>query len=286
MSGRPATMANVMKNVKPLLKWVGGKRQLLPEIHAALPAEGFDGYFEPFLGGGAVLFSLTPHKATVNDLNTELINVYETVRDDVAGLIELLQTYPNEEDFFYEMRSKDRDSSFAHMTRTERAARTVYLNKTCYNGLYRVNNAGQFNSPFGRYANPAICDEETLRAVSEYLNSNKVSFNTGDYAAILKDAKEGDFVYFDPPYDPVNPTSNFTGYQSGGFGREDQLRLKGVCDELDAAGVKFLLSNSATDFIQEIYSEYEISIVGATRAINSVASKRGKVDEVLVRNYG
>lgn len=270
--------------IKPLLKWVGGKRQLLPAIHAALPE--FNHYYEPFLGGGAVLFSLTPEKATVNDLNSELINVYETVRDDVDGLISLLSTYPNEEDFFYEMRGKDRDSSFAHMTRTERAARTIYLNKTCYNGLYRVNNAGQFNSPFGRYANPAICDEEPLRGVSGYLNDNEVSFHTGDYAAILQDAKEGDFVYLDPPYDPVNPTSNFTGYQSGGFGREDQLRLKEVCDKLDAAGVKFLLSNSATDFIQEIYSAYEIDIVGATRAINSVASKRGKVDEVLVRNYG
>ena len=165
----------------------------------------------------------------------------------------------------------------------ERAARTIYLNKTCYNGLYRVNNSGQFNAPFGRYANPKICDEPNLRAVSQYLSSHDVTFFNGDYAAV--EANEGDFVYFDPPYDPVNPTSNFTGYQSGGFGRADQIRLKETCDALNARGVKFLLSNSATDFIKELYADYRVEIVGATRAVNSVASKRGKVDEVLVRNY-
>lgn len=275
-----------MKNVKPLLKWVGGKRQLLPEIKDALPAAGFKRYFEPFVGGGAVLFELTPQRASVNDLNTELITVYEEVRDHVDELIALLATYPNEADFFYEMRGLDREPGFAKFTRVERAARTIYLNKTCYNGLYRVNNAGQFNAPFGRYANPAICDEPTLRAVSEYLNASDVEFHTGDYAAILDSAREGDFVYFDPPYDPVNPTSNFTGYQSGGFGRGDQVRLKETCDALNSRGVKFLLSNSATDFIKELYGEYRVDIVGATRAVNSVASKRGKVDEVLVRNYG
>ncbi|WP_293770463.1 DNA adenine methylase [uncultured Corynebacterium sp.] len=275
-----------MKNVKPLLKWVGGKRQLLPEIKDALPAAGFKRYFEPFVGGGAVLFELTPQHASVNDLNTELITVYEEVRDHVDELIALLATYPNEADFFYEMRGLDREPGFAKLTRVERAARTIYLNKTCYNGLYRVNNAGQFNAPFGRYANPAICDEPTLRAVSEYLNASDVEFHTGDYAAILDSAREGDFVYFDPPYDPVNPTSNFTGYQSGGFGHGDQVRLKETCDALNSRGVKFLLSNSATDFIKELYGEYRVDIVGATRAVNSVASKRGKVDEVLVRNYG
>ncbi|MDO5031070.1 DNA adenine methylase [Corynebacterium sp.] len=274
-----------MKNVKPLLKWVGGKRQLLPEIHAALPEEGFGRYFEPFLGGGAVLFSLTPDKASVNDLNTELITVYEVVRDEVEELIALLRGYPNEEEFFYQMRGLDREPGFAALTPVQRAARTIYLNKTCYNGLYRVNNAGQFNAPFGRYANPAICDEPTLRAVSTYLREAEVEFHNGDYAAILSQATRGDFVYFDPPYDPVNPTSNFTGYQSGGFGRADQIRLKETCDELDARGVNFLLSNSATEFIKELYRDYEVGIVGATRAVNSVASKRGKVDEVLVRNY-
>lgn len=268
--------------MKPLLKWVGGKRQLLPAIHSMLP-ESYDTYVEPFLGGGAVLFSLAPERARVNDLNTELITVYEVVRDDVDELIELLRGYPNESDFFYSMRALDRSPEFAHLSRVERAARTIYLNKTCYNGLYRVNNAGQFNAPFGRYANPTICDEPNLREVSAYLASHDVAFSNGDYAAL--EANEGDFVYFDPPYDPVNPTSNFTGYQSGGFGRADQIRLKETCDALDARGVKFLLSNSATDFITELYADYRVETVKATRAVNSVASKRGKVNEVLVRNY-
>lgn len=275
-----------MNNVKPLVKWVGGKRQLLPQIHAGLPAGGFNHYFEPFLGGGAVLFSLLPAKATVNDLNSELINLYQVVRDDVDAIIELLATYPNDKDFFLELRAKDRDAAaWDAMTEVERAARTVYLNKTCYNGLYRVNAAGQFNSPFGKYAKPKICDEPTLRAVSEYLSSNQVTFHNGDYAAILKDAQEGDFVYFDPPYDPVNQTSSFTGYAAGGFNRSEQIRLKEACDSLDARGVNFMLSNSATEFIQDLYADYNVSIVGATRAINSVAHKRGKVDEVMVRNY-
>ncbi len=274
-----------MTELKPLVKWVGGKRQLLKDIHAALPGQGFNHYFEPFLGGGAVFFSLAPRHATVNDLNSELVNVYTTVRDEVEALIEELSAYPNEAEFFYELRAKDRTPEFAAFTPVQRAARTIYLNKTCYNGLYRVNNAGQFNAPFGRYANPAICDEPTLRAASAYLRGADVDFHTGDYAQILDQARAGDFVYLDPPYDPVNPTSNFTGYQSGGFGRADQVRLKEACDALDDRGVKFMLSNSATEFIQELYAAYNIGIVAATRAVNSVASKRGKVPEVLVTNY-
>ena len=275
-----------MKNVKPLVKWAGGKRQLLPHIHAALPAEAPRRFYEPFIGGGAVLFSLEPARARVNDLNGELINLYEVVRDGVDELIAELAGYPNEAEFFYALRAADRDAQrFAALSPVERAARTLYLNRTCYNGLYRVNAAGQFNAPFGRYKNPTICDEGTLRAVHRYFADNDVAFSQGDFAAAVAEAREGDFVYFDPPYDPVNVTSSFTGYQKGGFDRAEQERLKEVCDDLDRRGVKFLLSNSATDFIRELYADYEVGIVGATRAINSVGSKRGKVDEVLVRNY-
>ncbi|MGV3208624.1 MULTISPECIES: DNA adenine methylase [unclassified Corynebacterium] len=275
-----------MNNLKPLMKWVGGKRQLLPAIRSALPAAGFQRYFEPFLGGGAVLLALAPGKATVNDLNTELINVYRVARDHVDELIGLLAGYPNTPEFFYELRALDRDPEvFAALSAVERAARTVYLNRTCYNGLYRVNSAGQFNAPFGRYKNPTICDEPTLRAVGTYLRDNDVQLLNGDYAVLLEAAQAGDFVYLDPPYDPVNVTSSFTGYAAGGFDRSQQERLKQACDELDARGVNFLLSNSATDFIRDLYADYPTEIVGATRAINSVASKRGKVDEVLVRNY-
>ncbi|MER0079264.1 DNA adenine methylase [Corynebacterium sp. KPL2830] len=275
-----------MNNVKPLVKWAGGKRQLLPHIHAALPAGAPRRYYEPFIGGGAVLFSLTPSSARVNDLNSELINLYEVVREGVDELINLVSTYPNDADFFYQLRAVDRDAErFAALSATERAARTLYLNKTCYNGLYRVNSAGQFNAPFGRYKNPTICDAETLRGVHQYFRDNDVTFTQGDFAAAVAGASEGDFVYFDPPYDPVNVTSSFTGYQKGGFDRAEQERLKAVCDDLDARGVKFLLSNSATEFIRDLYADFSIDTVAATRAINSVGSRRGKVDEVLVRNY-
>lgn len=275
-----------MNNVKPLVKWAGGKRQLLPHIHAALPAGTPRRYYEPFIGGGAVLFSLTPAAARVNDLNSELINLYEVVREGVEELISLVSTYPNDADFFYQLRAVDRDAErFAALSATERAARTLYLNKTCYNGLYRVNSAGQFNAPFGRYKNPTICDADTLRGVHQYLWDNDITFTQGDFAAAVADAGEGDFVYFDPPYDPVNVTSSFTGYQKGGFDRAEQERLKAVCDDLNARGVKFLLSNSATEFIRDLYADYSIDTVAATRAINSVGSRRGKVDEVLVRNY-
>lgn len=275
-----------MNNVKPLVKWAGGKRQLLPHIHAALPAGTPRRYYEPFIGGGAVLFSLTPASARVNDLNSELINLYEVVREGVDELISLVSTYPNDADFFYQLRAVDRDADrFAALSATERAARTLYLNKTCYNGLYRVNSAGQFNAPFGRYKNPTICDADTLRGVHQYFRDNDITFTQGDFAAAVEGAGEGDFVYFDPPYDPVNVTSSFTGYQKGGFDRAEQERLKAVCDDLDARGVKFLLSNSATEFIRELYADFSIDTVAATRAINSVGSRRGKVDEVLVRNY-
>lgn len=275
-----------MTNLKPLVKWVGGKRQLLPHIHAALPATGYSTYFEPFLGGGAVLWSLAPEKAVVNDLNAELINLYTVVRTDVEALIAELQDYPNDEEFFYQLRALDRDAEvFAALSPVKRAARTVYLNKTCYNGLYRVNQAGQFNSPFGRYKKPLICDEKTLNAINIYLRDNDVTFLNGDFKDAVSSAQAGDFVYFDPPYDPVNVTSNFVGYAAGGFGRDNQVLLKELCDELTDRGVKWMLSNSATEFIRELYAEYHVDIVGASRAINSVASKRGKVDEVLVRNY-
>lgn len=275
-----------MTNLKPLVKWVGGKRQLLPHIHAALPAAGYSTYFEPFLGGGAVLWSLAPSKAVVNDLNGELINLYTVVREDVESLIAELHDYPNDEEFFYTLRALDRDTdAFGALSAVKRAARTVYLNKTCYNGLYRVNQAGQFNAPFGRYKKPLICDEKTLQAINAYLRANDVTFLNGDFTDAVASAQSGDFVYFDPPYDPVNVTSNFVGYAAGGFGRANQVELKELCDDLSDRGVNWMLSNSATDFIRDLYSDYHVDIVGASRAINSVASKRGKVDEVLVRNY-
>lgn len=273
------------KLVSPVLKWVGGKRQLLPSIKPMLPKR-ITSYCEPFVGGGAVLFDLQPKKAIVNDINSDLILVYTVIRDNVEALIELLETYPNEEGFYYELRNIDREQEkYDKLSEIERAARVIFLNKTCYNGLYRVNNAGEFNSPFGKYKNPNIVNAPVLRAVSTYFNSSEITFSTTDFELVLEQVRRGTFVYLDPPYDPVSDTSSFTGYSKGGFSREQQIQLRECCDRLNARGVKFMLSNSATDFIREQYSNYHITIVQAKRAINSVASKRGDVDEVIITNY-
>ena len=232
------------------------------------------------------MFHLQPNIAYVNDINTELICVYTAIKDNINELIEELKTYKNESDFFYSIRDWDRDrEKYNSLSVVKRAARILYLNKTCYNGLYRVNNAGEFNSPFGNYRNPNIVNEPVLRAVNAYFNKAKVYFSCLDYVEILENIRKGTFVYLDPPYDPVSETSSFTGYSKGGFSKEDQIRLRKCCDDLDKRGIKFMLSNSATSFIKEQYAAYNIVLVQAKRAINSVGSKRGDVDEVVVRNY-
>lgn len=271
--------------VTPVLKWVGGKRQLLDTLRPLLP-KTINKYCEPFIGGGAMLFDLQPKKALVNDINSDLILVYTVIRDNVDELIQRLEQFENTSKMFYAVRDWDRDRErYYALSDVERAARIIYLNKTCYNGLYRVNNAGEFNSPFGNYKNPNIVNAPVLRAVNAYFNAAEISFSTIDYAELLQTIRRGTFVYLDPPYDPVSDTSSFTGYTRGGFTRDDQIRLRECCDELNRRGVRFMLSNSATDFIREQYAAYNITIVQAKRAINSVATKRGDVDEVVVRNY-
>ncbi len=274
------------KLIVPFLKWVGGKRQLIPEIKKMLP-KGIANrpYYEPFIGGGALLFDLQPKQAVINDYNEELINVYCVIRDNPNELIEDLKKHKNTAEYFYEIRSLDRLPLFNNLTKVERASRIIYLNKTCYNGLYRVNNAGEFNSPFGKYKNPNIINEPVIKAVSKYLNLNKIQISNSDYEVILRDIPANSFVYLDPPYHPVSETSNFTGYIQGGWNESEQLRLRDVCNKLNANGVKFLLSNSASDFIKEIYSAYNIKTVQANRAVNSISSKRGQVDEFLICNY-
>lgn len=274
------------KLVAPVVKWVGGKRQLLDEIIPLLPKR-ITTYCEPFLGGGAVLFSIQPSKAIVNDLNVDLITVYEVIRDDVEALIESLKKHKNTSEYFYTIRDMDRDkASYQALSKIEKASRLIYLNKTCFNGLFRVNSSGEFNSPFGHYKNPNIVNEPILRAVSKYFNANNIVFYSEDFAETLSRVRTGGFVYLDPPYDPVSDTASFTGYNKGGFDRNEQIRLKHCCDELTRRGIKFLLSNSATEFIKELYQEYDITIVKAKRAINADASKRGAIEEVLIRNYG
>ena len=271
--------------VAPVLKWVGGKRQLL-DVLTPLTPKSYKVYCEPFLGGGALLFKLQPQSAIINDANEDLMIVYEAIRDDVENLLSILETHKNDSEYYYKVRDWDRDKDFyAKLSKTEKAARILYLNKTCYNGLFRVNNAGEFNSPFGNYRNPNIVNAPTLKAVSKYFNSAQITISSQDYQTVLKTLPNNSFVYLDPPYDPISNTSNFTGYVKGGFGRDEQIRLRECCDELNSRGIKFMLSNSATDFIKEQYSAYNITIVKARRAINSIATKRGDVEEVVIRNY-
>lgn len=273
--------------LQPVLKWVGGKRQLLPEIRERLP-ETFSTYYEPFVGGGAVLFDTMPKKAVVNDFNEELINMYQVIKTDVEELLELLEVHKekNTSEYFYEIRALDREPHYeTEVSNVEKAARLIYLNKTCFNGLYRVNASGFFNTPYGKYKNPNIVNTKGIMALHNYFNNADIKFKSGDFEDAVKYIRKGSFVYFDPPYAPLTPTSNYTGYTAGGFGKEDQIRLRKLCDKLDKRGVKFLLSNSNVPFIQEQYSDYIIDVVGAKRAINSNGKKRGEVEEVLIRNY-
>ncbi len=279
-------MAKRNKLVMPFLKWVGGKRQLMTEIEPLLPTR-ISTYYEPFVGGGAVFLHTQPKKAVINDYNSELINVYETIRDNVDALITHLATHENSSEYFYQIRGLDRQEGFNELSKVERASRVIYLNKTCFNGLYRVNSSGEFNTPFGRYKNPNIINETVLRAVSNYLQKNDIKLLSGDYQDALKNIRKGSFVYFDPPYDPVSKSSNFTGYVKGGFDDKEQERLRDTCVKLNEKGINFLLSNSATEFMKDLYNhkDFQIIEVGATRHINSVGSKRGEVTEILVRNY-
>lgn len=270
--------------VQPFLKWAGGKRQLLPEIRKYIPTK-INTYYEPFIGAGAVLFDIQPEKAVINDINIELVNVYQVIKDNAVELIEDLKKHENDHEYFYEIRNLDRTPSYLELSPIERASRIIYLNKTCFNGLFRVNSKGQFNVPFGKYKNPQIVNEHVIRAVHSYLSKNDVQILNTDFEKVVEGSKEGDFIYLDPPYDPVSSTSSFTSYSLDGFNREDQQRLKNLFVELDKRGCNVLLSNSATDFIKELYRDYHIEIVSASRHINAKASGRGKIDEVLVMNY-
>ena len=248
--------------------------------------ESFSTYYEPFVGGGAVLFELQPAKAVVNDTNRELINLYMVIKDNVEELITDLKQHCNDKNYFYQLRELDRDrDSYNKLTPVQRASRMIYLNRTCYNGLFRVNKAGEFNTPFGNYKNPRIVDAITLRAVSNYFNRADITFTCRDFEEVLEGAEKGAFVYLDPPYDPVSATANFTDYDRGGFDRDEQIRLKKTCDRLNLKGINFLLSNSATDFIKDLYRDYRIEVIQAKRPINSKADKRGEIDEVLVMNF-
>ena len=273
-------------NPRPFLKWAGGKRQLLPALLSRLPPAGSIGaYHEPFVGGGALFFALyragwlDGRPVHLSDSNEELINAYRVIRDDVNRLLDRLEVHKakHDKDYYYEVRADVPEDP------VDRAARTIYLNKTCFNGLYRVNSKGLFNVPIGRNANPLIVDRANLVAVSKALRD--LDIRVASFEDVLQRAKKGDFVYFDPPYDPVSRSANFTSYGKHGFGPGDQEHLAEVFALLAERGVKALLSNSSTDFIKRLYARFTIEEIPANRAINSKASRRGPVMEVLVRNY-
>lgn len=272
--------------VTPIVKWVGGKRQLLDQIVPRIPKHST--YYEPFVGGGAVLFKTQPKKAVINDSNEELINIYQIIKEQPEELIARLAEHQakNCKEYFYEIRALDRSvEDYMELSRVDRAARIIYLNKTCFNGLFRVNRAGEFNSPWGRYKNPNITNEETIRAMSRYLNQAKVMILCEDYRDSFKGIRKDSFVYLDPPYMPISSSSSFTGYTAAGFGPQQQLELKKQCDLLNKKGIRFLLSNSCCEFIEDLYKDYIVEHVAAKRTINVRADKRGAIDELLIRNY-
>ncbi|MDR0391697.1 MAG: DNA adenine methylase [Planctomycetaceae bacterium] len=274
------------KLVTPFLKWVGGKRQIMDSLIAHLPKDiATRQYVEPFVGGGALLFHLQPKKAIANDFNAELVNVYRVIKNNLNDLIIDLAKHENTTEYFYKIRNIDRTQDYKKLSAIERASRIIYLNKTCFNGLYRVNNAGEFNVPFGNYKNPNIINEPILKAVNEYLNKSEVELLSGDYEIVLDKLGQNTFVYLDPPYHPISTNLNFTGYVQGGWNKYDQIRLKETCDKLNDKGIKFLQSNSSADLIKELYKNYNISIVKANRAINSDGTNRGEVNELLIKNY-
>jgi len=263
---------------KPFVKWVGGKRQLIHELEPRIPTR-FNTYHEPFVGGGALFFHMLPERAILADTNERLVRTYLGIRDDVENVIDLLMSYPHDKDFFMRLRGIDIDSK----TNTEVAAWFIYLNRTGFNGLYRVNRSNVYNVPFGDYDNPMICDAENLRRCAIALRHTEILHTS--FETVLDRTNPGDFVYFDPPYVPLSASSSFTSYTKNGFGMREQEKLRDVARELKAKGVRVLLSNSSAPEVYSLYGSdaFELAAVGATRAINCKATGRGKVQELIIR---
>lgn len=273
-----------MTKVPTLVKWVGGKKQLLSQFDLLFPKE-FNNYFEPFAGGGAVAFYLlktrAPKKVFLSDINEELIDTYNVVKENPEKLIKILKEYKrnHNKENYYVVRAKDPKQ----LSKLERAARFIYLNKTCFNGLYRVNLKGGFNVPMGNYKNPSIVNNKDLTEISNLLKNVQIELK--QFHEAIENAKEGDFVYFDPPYYPLNKTSNFTSYNKDSFLEKEQIELSEIFKKLDERGVKVMLSNSDTEFIKELYKNYNQTFVQAKRMINSNAKKRGAINELVITNY-
>jgi len=272
---------------KPFVKWAGGKSQIIDKLLKYAPHE-FNTYYEPFVGGGAFLFELSPKKAVINDSNQELMNVYKVLCDEdkFKKMCSVLNHYEvcHSEEFFYEIRNKDRNkNTYNRLSDYTKAARTIYLNKACFNGLYRVNSKNEFNVPFGKKTKVNTYEGNNLITVSNYLTMNDIKILNCDFEEAVKDAKKGDFIYFDPPYD--SDTNTFNSYTEDGFGKNEQRRLFEVYKELSDRGCYVMLSNHNTILINELYKDYNINVIEAKRNINANGKKRGKVEEVIITNY-
>lgn len=276
-----------MLKAKPFVKWAGGKRSIIDKLISLVP-EDFKTYYEPFVGGGAMLYELQPKKAVINDYNTELMNVYECIKDEnkFANMCSELNKHEtnHSEDYYYEIRDLDRDKKkFNKLADYKRAARTIYLNKACFNGLYRVNSKNEFNVPSGKKNKVNTYDGPNLGIIHCLLNFNDIKLLSTDFEEAVKNAKKGDFIYFDPPYD--SDTSTFNSYTENGFGKEEQKRLAEVFKDLDKRGCYVMLSNYNTKLIKELYKDFNFNYVEAQRNIGASSKNRGKVEEVIITNY-
>jgi len=273
--------------VKPFVKWVGWKRQLMPILIEEYPLDKkIKKYYEPFLGWGALFLNVQKKNSILSDINKELINAYQVIKDNVNDLIKFLKTLRYDKELFLEIRAWDREEWWEEKYwKIKRAWRFIFLNRTCFNGLYRVNSKGYFNVPFWRYTNPDFIQEENLINLSRLFNFLNIKFKISWFEEVLENAWEGDFIYLDPPYDTINETSNFTSYDKSWFGKELQVTLAETFKKLDKKGAYVMLSNHDTDFIKEIYDWYKFKIVKARRNINSKGDKRGEVNEIIIKNY-
>ena len=273
---------NSRPSPKPFVKWAGGKGQLLLELLERAP-KSFSRYFEPFLGGGAFFWALEPKVAYLSDSSAELINCYSVIKNNLEELIEDLGQHIYERSYYYKIRDLDRNENFSKLPPVHRASRFIYLNKTCFNGLYRVNSKGQFNVPLGKYSNPKILDKNNLYLCQKALEG--IDLKAQSYSSIEKKVQKNDFVYLDPPYTPISKTANFTSYAKENFGLREQKELANFCKQLDQKSVSFMLTNSYTSFNLDLYKSFNIEVVKSSRNINSNASARSGCREIIVRNY-
>ncbi len=275
-------------NAKPIVKWAGGKRQLIDKLIEYMP-QTYNKYFEPFIGGGALLFELMPTVAVINDVNQDLLAIYKCLADNenYKSMINDLENHEknHSEEYFYKVREEDRKPEFNTIPIWKRASRAIYLNKSCFNGLYRVNSKGYFNVPSAKKDKVKTYDVDNINRLHNYFLKNEVSILEGDFVDAVKNAEAGDFVYFDPPYDPFDDKDSFTAYTKYNFTKEDQIRLASLYKDLSNKGVYVMLSNHNTNFIRELYANYNIYIVKAKRMINSDSNGRGNVEEVIITNY-